>query len=110
MINIVRLHNTGEGLRCIAWTLIRNQESQAIHILKRFACIGLEHADLSLKTTCGQPGICWYSPLVTNKMNFQSGKFQWQAWTKDALEFPDLKIDLVSAYIWNENISNTVHN
>ena len=25
MIDIVRLHNTGEGLQGIAWTIIRNQ-------------------------------------------------------------------------------------
>ena len=83
--------------------------SQAIHIQKILAFIGLQHIDLSLKTTCGQLEICLYSPLSTNKMHFQNGKCQWQAWSKEALVFPVQEMDLVYACIWNENTSNTVH-
>ena len=46
--------------------------SQAIHNQKLFACIGLQHVDLSSKTTCGQLEICLYSPLSTNKSDVKA--------------------------------------
>ena len=84
--------------------------SQAIHIQKRLACIGLQHVDLSLKTTCRPLKITLYSLLLTNKMHFQNKKCQWQAWSKDALVFPVQEMYLVSACTCIENTSNTVHN
>ena len=84
--------------------------SQAIHIQKIFACIGLQHVELSSKRTCRQLEICLYSPPSTNRMNFQSERNQCQAWSKDALVFSVQEMYLVSACIWNMRTSNTVHN
>ena len=83
---------------------------QAIHTLKTLACIGLQHVHLSLKKACTQLGIYLCSPLSINMKHIQNGKCQWQAWTKDALLFTVQEMYLVSACIWNGNISHTVYN
>ena len=49
-------------------------------------------------------------PLLANKMHFQNDKCQWQAWSRDALVFLVQEMYLVSACVWNDNISNTGHN
>ena len=77
MIDTIGLHNTGEGLQGIAWTHYLKSGSQDIHILKRFACNDLLHVNLSSQTTCIQLEICLYSPLLIDKMNFQSERYQW---------------------------------
>ena len=108
MVETKCLHDTGECLWCITWFLISGY--QAIHILKALAYIGLQHVHLSLKYVFAQLGIHWCSVLLTNMKHLQNGKYQQQAWTKDALVFPVQEMYLVSACIWNGNISNTVHN
>ena len=42
-------------------------------------------------------------------MNFQNGKCQGQAWSKDALVFPVQEKYMVSACAWNENTLDTIH-
>ena len=58
--------------------------SQTIHIQKILVCIGLQCVCLSQKITCAQSGIYWCSPLLTDRMHFQSERCQSQA----ALVFP----------------------
>ena len=80
-----------------------------VHTRRILACIDLQHVHLSLKQACAQLGIYLYSPLLTVMKHLQNRKCQWQAWTKDALVFLVQEMYLVSACIWNVNISNTVH-
>ena len=84
--------------------------SQVIHIQKTLACIGLQHVHMSSKKACRQLGTYLCSPLSANRKQLQNGKCQWQAWFKDALVFLVQEMYLVSACIWNGNISNTVNN
>ena len=76
-------------------------EYQAIHTLKTLACIDLQHGHLSLKKASIQLEIYLCSPLLTDMKHLKNGECQWQAWTKDALEFIVQEMYLVSACIWN---------
>ena len=76
MIHIVRLHYTGEGFLRYSMDHYLKSGSQAIHIQKIFACIGLQHVHLSQKITCTQSGIYLCSPLPTDNIHFQIGKCQ----------------------------------
>ena len=83
--------------------------SQAIHLQKRLACIGLQCVHWSQKLTSIDLGMYLCSPLFTDKMCLQSEKCQGQAWSKDALVFPFQVMYLVSACIWTIKTSNILH-